>query len=180
MVAKINNISYTARKAPSFKNNKIKDKNFDRTDSDKTRDTTNALDCVAMLSAAAIAAFLANKSNKNFDKLQDSIYLPALVATMSGFALYEGCLEYKKAKNTKEKEKASLYTTIGTGGLVGIASGIAVNIIKKTPYKFNRIERYGEIGFFIPIAFYIIKEGISGIKKFIDKKGNLDVPNTTN
>lgn len=170
MVNKIINISRNTNKGISFKNNQ--EKIFNKESSNKSRDNALTIDRIAILSSAAIAAALAIKNNKNFFKLQDDIYIPALSAAMSGFSLYKGLDKRKTAKNINEYKDANMYTTIGLGGLIGIASGFIVNSIKNSPNKFDKLDKYGEIGLAVPIAVYIIKESITGIKNIISKKKN--------
>lgn len=115
MVNKIVNISRNTNKGISFKNNQ--EKFFNKENSNKFHDDDIlTIDSIAILSSAAVAAAVANKSNKNFFKLQDDIYIPALSVAMSGFSLYKGHNKRKTAKNINESKDANLYTAIGIGG----------------------------------------------------------------
>lgn len=167
----INKITYNTQKTISFKNNQ----NINKKDTDDKADKiTSTIFHAGALSALAIATAVSNKNNKGFLKNMDDVGEPILNVALYSGALLGGALTNKENKITDEKKynESTGLKLFGLGGLVGIASGIIVNAIKKSPNKFNKTWSYslfGSLAFLLP---YLLKIIINDVKIAHDKKKN--------
>lgn len=180
----INKITYTP-KTPSFKSNNSKQTtNSDNEKYGKIEKISIATSLATALGIGAILKCTKQPLNKPLYQTLE----PALSTCFFTYFLLSGVNEFKKAKESKEKNTKENHKT---GALIGILSGASgfiatvgnfiYNSAKKNTNKIDKAFTFGDKVFvgaiLITCGTFLLKEGVNKLR---NKKKSADTPTATN